>query len=1388
MAGLIKKTAQKLVDRPKHLQKLALTLPLLALFVEEVRAAQGKSAVFEDLQALTEFVDAQNLDDAQYAEIEESLDGVELAANDVTEKEVAAVAEEETEKAAILEEEGGATAKRKAALLEPGSETGAGRGFAAEAESGAAGVAGEHAAAGATETFELAGLVVPVAPLPLLGTLAAGIGLANANTGGATNTETATGTTLSRTLKQLKTDGIVFVQPASGSNVINVELGTGAALTSTTGVTLFGDTDRDGTVTAAENAALQVTLIIANADQLAEVAAITGRLTDYGIDSVRIDLSNQDLLNALASDANLAANLAAIRASGLTVTTIDMLNDAASLTLTQAQVLSAAGLTIASADVVTLTVADSAGLSDAAAVASSLHTLGVDTIDVGSNAASLTLTQAQALSAAGLTIASADVVTLTVADSAGLSDAAAVASSLHTLGVDTIDVGSNAASLSLTQAQALSAAGLTFASADVITLNVANSSELSSVVNTATDLHTLGISTIDMGGSANVAASLSDAQAQTLVADGLHFASSDTITLNADTSHGTHLSTSLKDLQKLGVDAVALSGGADQHLMVDLGAGAFSSAGLPTFASALDVTLNIDSTQVSQIASSSVAAALHTGGVDHLNINLLDASGSTAGFGDELATLLYTSGLDSLKPAGLDATIDLGGSANVSASLTDLQAQTMIADGLHFAANDTITFNADTSSGTHLSTSLKDLQKLGVDTVTLTGGHNIDLGAVDFTAGVLPHFGTGGDVTLNLSSTELNGLSASDINKLAQAGIDHLNLGSDITLTQSQLAAIDAAGLDIASHTNVTLQVAADAAFPATADITAMQALGVDQIDMANDHASISQAQAQALVDANVKFVDSDSVTMDIVLDANGFSLDTVKATNLHNAGVDHFNVDAPALINETFAHLMLDHQLDFVSANDITLSVAGTHMGTSLSDLQKLGVDHVAMSISNSADFNFALNHTTTLQGEGVDLIDITTDAASINLAAANALANANIAFSAEDDITLDISADPTVGSAEFVAAMTHAQDLEKMGVDHIDFLSNAGWLNDVGATQLINAGIDFAAEDDISLRLTNSTYVAQHAVEISKLGVDHVQINTGTTDFGEIETVAKTLHDAGLATFDMDIFGSTLKSLTDLQTLDSIQNNGIDFNVHIAIGSDVDGFNKINGLAFSSLHPDANTTFGQLIGALQEAGIHDYIVDGFNDGNSFLALPDSLAAALQEAGMLSALPDANFKLDTTHNATFNTSHQALNTSLSAMSELGIDEVVSADTVNKFFVELGNNTDVAAIIAGFENGSVAPTQDGLFGAKDAGLVIDQATFDHFSQFTPTAMSDLLSKLSSLGFTEIDVLKGASDSESYHINVTAQTPVLDTPVQIVGTDAQALLDVFSTDIQDKKIS
>jgi hypothetical protein len=203
--------------------------------------------------------------------------------------------------------------------------------------------------------------------------------------------------------------------------------------------------------------------------------------------------------------------------------------------------------------------------------------------------------------------------------------------------------------------------------------------------------------------------------------------------------------------------------------------------------------------------------------------------------------------------------------------------------------------------------------------------------------------------------------------------------------------------------------------------------------------------------------------------------------------------------------------------------------------------------------------------------------------------------------------------------------------------------------------------------------------------------------------------------------------------------------------------------------------SNWSDLIEVLQSSGLSNVEVQSA----ASVHISDDLSAALYESGMLHALPSSTFAIDAGAN-------KVLNTSLKAMADLGVDEVLSAQSVSKLFVGLGDNADVAAIIAGFTAGSDAPLNDGLFGAgKKAGLVIDQATFD---QFNESDITDLLGKLSSLGFTEIDVLKGANDSETYHIDVVAQTPVLST-VQTLGvSDANALLDVFGTDILDKKIS
>lgn len=1180
LAGLIKKTAQKLVNRPKHLQKLALTLPLLALFVEEVRAAQGKSAVFEDLQALTEFVEAQNLDDAQYAEIEESLDGVELAANDITAKDVAAVAEEETEKAAILEEEGGATAKRKAALLEPGSETGAGRGFAAEAESGAAGVAGEHAAAGATETFELAGLVVPVAPLPLLGTLAAGIGLATANTGGATNTETATGTTLSRTLKQLKTDGIAFVQPASGSNVINVELGTGAALTSTTGVTLFGDTDRDGTVTAAENAALQVNLIITNADQLAEVAALTG-LTNFGVDSVRIDLSNQDLLNALTSDATLAQDLAAIRASGLTVTTIDM-GAAASITESQAATLIDHGLSFAADD--SITIASDANSTHLSTSLKDLHKLGVDAVSVS-----------------GVSNLSVDLGGLTSAD---LATGGAIATFDEALNI-TLNVA-NVAEYGVASGMAdkLSAAHF-----DNVKLEITDTSgngnvldESLALLDTAALLHapSNNINTIlDIGGANVVGAlSLTAAEANTLVAQGISFAASDDITIQ-EAAHTTHLGTTLKDLHKLGVDAVSVADAAvNDVLHINFGEGSaidLAQAGLPHFDANLDVTVHAaNASQLNELATLANTTGIDLGalGIDHVQLDLANQAAFDALFSNSpslQATLSATTPVtrfeDAIAALHVDhVSIDTIDMASNAVSITDTQAQFLSAQGLDFAANDVVTVQA---SGTHLSNSLSELKKLGIDHVAMSASAtSTDL-----------HLSLGNDPNINL-----------------QGGLPKFDEDFHLTLDVANITQLRQVGQSIDSF----------------------KGIGVDEVQL--NFASQNELK-QFLFEDTLAGLQSTSLmdlTVETVRNQGAVTLNTIDIGGFNHEGVVHLTPDQMGSV--------IDAGLHFAAADHVTVDVASTFHSTDVGNLAQFGVDTIHI-----------------------------TDA---------------------ENFTTNQSLDTLVHKLQDLG-------VHELGISSSDFEASSAMTSNVKAFNWLASGSDFA-----------------------------LQVDTGSTNTPE-----------------------------NLGSLINMVQNGVDVLTGVGLA---DG-----------------AKWGDLIDTLHKSGLGNVELET----TAKVHISDDLSAALYESGMLHALPEAAIAIDAGAN-------KVLNTTLKAMADLGVDSV-NAD--HKVYVELGLKpedvhtlADLGDLFSAFGLDSAAPDTH-LFGAKGAGLVVDQATFDNFNKMDPASVQTLLGDLNKLGFTEVDVVGTSAVEAVYEIKVTAQTPVL-SQVAIIGSDTSGdLAHVFDPDILHKPV-
>ena len=121
-----------------------------------------------------------------------------------------------------------------------------------------------------------------------------------------------------------------------------------------------------------------------------------------------------------------------------------------------------------------------------------------------------------------------------------------------------------------------------------VTLNLSGDSQVQEVVDLAGQLAGSGIDLIGINGAASGTLHLNDTQATALIDAGLSFSGEDTAILSASNAEGTHLSTSLKELQKLGVDAVLLSGA--NSLTVDLGAsgtgvldGALSGGGLPLF-------------------------------------------------------------------------------------------------------------------------------------------------------------------------------------------------------------------------------------------------------------------------------------------------------------------------------------------------------------------------------------------------------------------------------------------------------------------------------------------------------------------------------------------------------------------------------------------------------------------------------------------------------------------------------------------------------------------------------------------------------------------------------------------------------------------------------------
>ncbi|WP_281814366.1 VCBS domain-containing protein [Limnohabitans sp. MORI2] len=1152
------------------------------------------------------------------------------------------------------------------------------------------------------------------------------------------------GTHLSTSLKDLQKLGVDAISVAAGTAAINVDMGTGFNIDAVGGIALFGDTNADGTLTAQEADALHVTLNATGADLAALSAGDNAsQFALAGIDEVSFKLDAQGL-ETLLSTAN-ADELAALSAANLDVT-VDF----------GSAHVSVHDLSLNVHDDVTDVVMHVQG-SHLNTSLKDLQKLGVDAVSVAAGVSEINLDlgsdhgfQIQAGSLPAFD--SQDIqVTLNVADAGQVDELAnfiANDGSLFNAGIDAVKLdlaGEGSLDALLGRGQL----GADFAALEA-------------------DLATLrgdGVDSVHL----DTIVAIDQAQAQQLVNANLHFNGADDVFLNASAgAHGTHLSTSLKDLQKLGIDAVSVAAGTTA-INLDLGSGFdtnnadgfTSTGGIALFGDAnhdgqlsvdedngLHVTLNALSGDLANLSSTS--SALNTAGIDEISFTLNNEA--------DLESLLGSSNLNALNNIALnhiDATVDFGSS---HINVKDLS---------YNSADDKITYDlSHASQGTHLNTSLKDLQKLGVDAITVgaaVSDISLDLGSAfslsnaQFQDASLPVFSGGTDlhVTLNVAdATQLDAVAALHATDLLASGIDAVKWdlsgeGSLDTLLGRGLLSSDLSHLE--------------ASLASVRDNTALDTvIGIDQ----------SQAHELLSAGLNFTFDSHDTALLNASAGAHGTHLST-SLKDLQKLGIDAVTVaagvgeisvslgaDSLGALSATgmpvFGDTNADGSLSLAEDNalKVTLDVADlTQMGqvSALDNhvLSDAGIDAVRLDLigstfdlSSASEWTNLENALSAVRADSLDAI------VGIDLNQAADLIGASFAhsFAAADTITLDASA-----GGHGTHLSTSLKDLQRLGVDAVSFD------HDVKSIQV----------DGTDTHLLSATDIPEFNSALD------VTLNLDKASLPDIGVMSKSLAEAGID--HLGVFSSDVSGADTLSALFGKLDSGLDITLKVdeaQTWTAGDNF-ALHGIdLLAGFHLDSKATWGDLIQTLHDSGLgHVQLQESAN-----VTIDDDLSAALYESGMLQALPEAAI--------TIQANTALLNTSLKAMADLGVDSVSGE---GKLYVELGIKPEDVHTLADMHDlfsafGLDHGTDHSLFAQnQQAGLVIDQTTF---SSLGAVGVQELVGELSKLGFTELDVVgkSQADGAHVYEINVTAQTPVL-SQVQVLGSaDLGDLAHVFDPDI------
>ncbi|MEO5376606.1 MAG: hypothetical protein H7832_02300 [Magnetococcus sp. DMHC-6] len=792
--------------------------------------------------------------------------------------------------------------------------------------------------------------------------------------------------------------------------------------------------------------------ITGTAAQLSAITFADYQTADIGGSSVKLDASDNavtltpvqatalfnaglkfaadDVITVTDTGANIVANLNFANAQtadlGGSSVTLDATDNVVSLTANNAtNLFNAAGPKFAANDVITITGQSGqlAALTHGNYEPADLGGSSV-TLDSVSNTVSLTIAQADSVFAANLMISATDVISVT---GTGAALAAITFANYQTGdlgGVSvTLDADDNAVAMTSTQADALVASGLKFASTDLI-----------SITGTTTQLMALNLNnyqTGDLGGSGTFttfdssdnAVTLTSTQADALVTAGIHYAASDAITIAGTGAELAALQFANYQTADLGGSKVTLNASDNAVTLTSKQATALGTAASPMFAAD----------------------------------DLITVSGT----GAELAALTFAN-YQKADLGGYSVTLDA--SDNV-VTLTTAQATALkAAAGPIFATNDVITI-----SGTDLATAnFANLQTndLGGASVTLdstTNAVSLTKAQADSLTASGLKFATSDAITLADTGATLAGLTFANYQAADLGGASvQLDASDDaVSMTSAQADALVAAGLKFAS-TDVVSITGTSAALLAL-DLTKYQVgkLGGKGtiFDATDNVVSLTSAQADALVAANIHYAGTDAITVT----GTGAALSALTYANYQVADLGG---------SGTFTTFdASDNAVSLTMAQANLLSIAGVHFAAN----DAITITGTGAELASAA---FDTYQTADLGGASVTL-NASDNVVSLTSGQAAALtAAASPTFAADDVITITgtTSADTIVttglgGSGAYTINSGDGNDTITggNGIDTIDGGKGDDIINGGGGADKITGG---AGADDMTGGAGNDVY----------------------------------------------------------------------------------------------------------------------------------------------------------------------------------------------------------------------------------------------------------------------------------------------------------------------------